>query len=216
MIGELDFANIFAQDVTNAGIPPTFQMPYPGVTVFFFVLFLVLLPILFMNLLVGLAVDNIQSVQDKAVLERLAMQVRLNLDVERMLPTFLHKKYIVKGEKVYPNKPESMFLNILNDNNNLRRIANAIVAKETDVSQFLLKWLGEGHKIIQSSFQTEIELILQKLNKVSEDMKKMDNEMKEKFEMITKAMPEVDESDEQSSAVTRSSALSGEMRRYMT
>ena len=67
-----------------------------------------------------------------------------------------------------------------------------------------------------SSFQTEIELILQKLNKVSEDMKKMDNEMKEKFEMITKAMPEVDESDEQSSAVTRSSALSGEMRRYMT
>ena len=47
-------------------------------------------------------------------------------------------------------------------------------------------------------------------------MKKMDNEMKEKFEMITKAMPEVDESDEQSSAVTRSSALSGEMRRYMT
>ena len=150
MIGELDFANIFAQDVTNAGIPPTFQMPSPGVTVFFFVLFLVLLPILFMNLLVGLAVDNIQSVQDKAVLERLAMQVRLNLDVERMLPTFLHKKYIVKGEKVYPNKPESMFLNILNDNNNLRRIANAIVAKETDVSQFLLKWLGgtQNHSIL--------------------------------------------------------------------
>ena len=66
------------------------------------------------------------------------------------------------------------------------------------------------------SFQTEIELILQKLNKVSEDMKKMDNEMKEKFEAITKAMPEMDESDEQSSAVTRSSAISSDLRRYMT
>ena len=54
-------------------------------------------------------------------LNLLAMQVRLNLDVERMLPTFLHKKYIIKGDEVYPNKPESMFLNILNDNNNLRR-----------------------------------------------------------------------------------------------
>ena len=67
-----------------------------------------------------------------------------------------------------------------------------------------------------SSFQTEIELILQKLNKVSEDMKKMDNEMKEKFGAITKAMPEMDESDEQSSAVTRSSAISSDLRRYMT
>lgn len=134
MIGELDFTSMFAQDVTHTGIPPTFRMPYPEVTIFFFVLFLVLLPILFMNLLVGLAVDNIQSVQEKAVLERLAMQVRLNLDVERMLPTFLHKKYIIKGDEVYPNKPKSIFLNILNDNNNLRRIANSIVAKETDVS----------------------------------------------------------------------------------
>ena len=71
----------------------------------------------------------------KAVLERLAMQVRLNLDVERMLPTFLHKKYIIKGDEVHPNKPQSMFLNIWNDNNNLRRIANSIVAKETDVSK---------------------------------------------------------------------------------
>ena len=65
MIGELDFASMFAQGVTHTGISPTFLMPYPGATVFFFCLFLVLLPILFMNLLVGLAVDNIQSVQEK-------------------------------------------------------------------------------------------------------------------------------------------------------
>ena len=42
-----------------------------------FVVFLVLLTVLIMNLLVGLAVDDIKGVQDKAVLKRLAMQVHL-------------------------------------------------------------------------------------------------------------------------------------------
>ena len=42
-----------------------------------FVVFLVLLTVLIMNLLVGLAVDDIKGVQDKAVLKRLAMQVQL-------------------------------------------------------------------------------------------------------------------------------------------
>jgi hypothetical protein len=35
---------------------------------------------------VGLAVDDIKTVQDNAMLSRLAMQVNLNLDVEKMLP----------------------------------------------------------------------------------------------------------------------------------
>ena len=53
-------------------------------------------------------------------------------------------------------------------------------------------------------------MILQKLNKVSEEMKKMSqiDEMKEKLEAITKAMPGIDEGYEQSSAITRSSAIS--------
>ena len=38
---------------------------------------------------VGLAVDNIRGVQENAVLERLAMQVNLVLDVEKLLPDFL-------------------------------------------------------------------------------------------------------------------------------
>ena len=208
MVGEMDFVSMFGQDVTHTWIPPTFRVPYPAFTIVFFVLFVIFLPILFMNLLVGLAVDNIQSVQEKAVLERLAMQVRLNLDVERMLPTFLHRKYIIRNEEVYPNRPKSMVHNILNDNNNLRRIANSIVAKETDVSRhatFQLSLLFTFH-----SFQTEIEMILQKLNKVSEEVKKISqiDEMKEKLESIAKAMPGGDEEHDQRSAMTRSSTMS--------
>ena len=49
-----------------------------------------------MNLLVGLAVDDIKAVQDNAVLSRLAMQVSLNLDVEKVLPDFLKRKLAVR------------------------------------------------------------------------------------------------------------------------
>lgn len=67
-----------------------------------------------------------------------------------------------------------------------------------------------GKELMFHPFQTEIEMILQKLNKVSEEMKKMSqiDEMKEKLDTITKAMPGIDEVYEQSSAITRSSAIS--------
>ena len=72
-------------------------------------------------------------------------------------------------------------------------------------------------KLIFCPFQTEIEIILQKLNKVSEEMKKVSqiDEMQEKLDAITRAMPGMDEADEQESAITRSSTLSSEARRYM-
>ena len=44
------------------------------------------------NYFSGLAVDDIQAVQDNAILKRLAMQVELVLDVERLLPTFLLRR----------------------------------------------------------------------------------------------------------------------------
>ena len=43
-------------------------------------------------LYLGLAVDDIQAVQDNAILKRLAMQVELVLDVERLLPTFILRR----------------------------------------------------------------------------------------------------------------------------
>lgn len=50
---------------------------YPEITYIVFVTFLVLMSILIMNLLVGLAVDDIKAVQDQAILKRLAMQTQV-------------------------------------------------------------------------------------------------------------------------------------------
>ena len=77
---------------------------------------------------VGLAVDDIKTVQDNAVLSRLAMQVTLNLDVERMLPDFIRRRFIVKKQTLYPNVRRSCFSGILRDEDDISEIAKGVLA----------------------------------------------------------------------------------------
>ncbi|XP_067947890.1 transient receptor potential cation channel subfamily A member 1 homolog isoform X2 [Watersipora subatra] len=98
MIGEFEFDTIFNDDV-NA----TF---YPVASYIIFIIFAIVMSILIMNLLVGLAVDDIKGVQEQAVLTRYAMQVELALTVESMLPEFIIKKRILKCLKIKPNKTQ--------------------------------------------------------------------------------------------------------------
>ena len=53
-------------------------VPYEWPTRIFFIIFVITMPIIIMNLLVGLAVDDIKTVQENAVLQRVAMQVSPN------------------------------------------------------------------------------------------------------------------------------------------
>jgi hypothetical protein len=76
------------------------------VTYGFFVGFLVIMSIIIVNLLVGLAVDDIKAVQDQAVLKRLAMQVELVLDVERMLPTVILRKFTARKDLLIHSSSE--------------------------------------------------------------------------------------------------------------
>ena len=65
------------------------------------------------------------------------MQVNLNLDMERMLPNFIKRRYIIKEEEVFPNAPKSVLNTyMLSDNDTLQRIVDEVVAKQTDVSIF--------------------------------------------------------------------------------
>lgn len=76
MIGEFEYEGIFHGDDAN----------YFGITYFFFVIFIIVMSIIIMNLLVGLAVDDIASVRRAATVKRIAMRVKLTLDVEKKLP----------------------------------------------------------------------------------------------------------------------------------
>ena len=75
MIGEFEFDDLFFDNVNGEHNMYEAAMPYRSTTFLFFLGFLCVMSIIVMNLLVGLAVDDIKAVQDQAVLQRLAMQV---------------------------------------------------------------------------------------------------------------------------------------------
>ncbi|XP_072016502.1 transient receptor potential cation channel subfamily A member 1-like isoform X2 [Amphiura filiformis] len=83
MLGELDFINSFVMPLTD-GNPATLHYTY--LSYILLVAVVILLPILLMNLLIGLAVGDIASVQRNARLKRLAMQVDLHSEFEPKLP----------------------------------------------------------------------------------------------------------------------------------
>uniref|UniRef100_A0A4W5MAL7 Ion transport domain-containing protein n=1 Tax=Hucho hucho TaxID=62062 RepID=A0A4W5MAL7_9TELE len=69
MVGELNYqSNILDIYLDN-------QLPFPFLTFYMFVIFVILMPILLMNMMIGLAVGDIAEVKRTAALKRIAMQV---------------------------------------------------------------------------------------------------------------------------------------------
>jgi len=67
MLGELDFDRAYV-DASN-------EQHFPVINLIMLLLFAVFMPILLMNLLVGLAIGDLMQIQKNARLKRLAMQV---------------------------------------------------------------------------------------------------------------------------------------------
>ena len=103
MLGEIDFLNTFLQPMRQKASDHTGWTQMAAAT-WFLIVFAILMPILLMNLLIGLAVGDIETVRRNASMKRLAMQVEHHTDLERRLPTqFLN---CVRKMEVfeYPNK----------------------------------------------------------------------------------------------------------------
>lgn len=76
MLGEIDFLGTYVYPYYNYNIESdTKTIPFPLPVFAILGLFMILMPILLMNLLIGLAVGDIESVKKNAKLKRLAMQV---------------------------------------------------------------------------------------------------------------------------------------------
>ncbi|XP_050093578.1 transient receptor potential cation channel subfamily A member 1 isoform X1 [Anopheles aquasalis] len=98
MLGEMDFVGTFVQPFHVGDLP----FPLPSFVIL--CLFMILMPILLMNLLIGLAVGDIESVRRNAQLKRLAMQVVLHTELERKLPQ-MWLEMVDKMELIeYPNE----------------------------------------------------------------------------------------------------------------
>lgn len=70
MIGEFDYEGIFDQDLGD--------LPFQYYSIFLFIAFVLVMSIVVTNLLVGLAVDDIQQIQENAELHQLSMNVSKN------------------------------------------------------------------------------------------------------------------------------------------
>ncbi|XP_051542893.1 transient receptor potential cation channel subfamily A member 1-like [Myxocyprinus asiaticus] len=108
-VGELNYQSTFLDAYENG------QMAFPGITYFVFVLFVLLMPILLMNLMIGLAVGDIAEVQKNAELKRIAMQIDLHTTLEEKLPYWFLKRVDKPTITVYPNKCKKALMQVFID-----------------------------------------------------------------------------------------------------
>ncbi|XP_064487214.1 transient receptor potential cation channel subfamily A member 1-like isoform X2 [Ornithodoros turicata] len=104
MLGELDFLGTYLRPMRMLDSSAWYQIV---AATWFLVVFIVLMPILLMNLLIGLAVGDIETVRRNAQLKRLTMQVELHTDLERKLPRRLLTIVDKTEVYVYPNQKGS-------------------------------------------------------------------------------------------------------------
>ncbi|XP_032406614.1 transient receptor potential cation channel subfamily A member 1b [Xiphophorus hellerii] len=98
MVGELNYQNNFLDAYLNN------ELPFGFLTYAIFVNFVLLMPILLVNLMIGLAVGDIAEVQRNASLKRIAMQIDLHTSLEDKLPYWFMKRVDKPSVTIYPNR----------------------------------------------------------------------------------------------------------------
>uniref|UniRef100_A0A8B9LRD2 Transient receptor potential cation channel subfamily A member 1 n=1 Tax=Astyanax mexicanus TaxID=7994 RepID=A0A8B9LRD2_ASTMX len=98
MVGEISYQDNFLKPYMSS------QLPFPLMTYGIFVWFVLLVPILLMNLLIGLAVGDIAEVQTNACLKQIGMQIELHSNLEERLPYWFVKRVDQVSVREFPNK----------------------------------------------------------------------------------------------------------------
>ncbi|XP_032746529.1 transient receptor potential cation channel subfamily A member 1 isoform X1 [Rattus rattus] len=99
MLGDINYRDAFLEPLFRN------ELAYPVLTFGQLIAFTMFVPIVLMNLLIGLAVGDIAEVQKHASLKRIAMQVELHTNLEKKLPFWYLRKVDQRSTIVYPNRP---------------------------------------------------------------------------------------------------------------
>ncbi|MXQ80192.1 hypothetical protein E5288_WYG006386 [Bos mutus] len=99
MLGDINYHDAFLEPYLKN------ELEYPLLSFVHLIIFTMFVPIVLMNLLIGLAVGDIAEVQKHALLKRIAMQVELHTSLEKKLPLWFLHKVDQKSIIVYPNRP---------------------------------------------------------------------------------------------------------------
>uniref|UniRef100_H0VJD1 Transient receptor potential cation channel subfamily A member 1 n=1 Tax=Cavia porcellus TaxID=10141 RepID=H0VJD1_CAVPO len=99
MLGDVNYRDTYLQPFLKN------ELTYPVLSFVQLIAFTMFVPIVLMNLLIGLAVGDIAEVQKHASLKRIAMQVELHTSLEKKLPIWFLRRVDQKSTIVYPNRP---------------------------------------------------------------------------------------------------------------
>lgn len=106
MVGEFEFDDKFIKTIGKKSTTTQTPLnPFPDASFVFLAIFLLLMSIILMNLLVGLAVGDIESIQHNATLKRLAMQVEFVAEIEESYPRFITRRLYRPTLVFRPNRP---------------------------------------------------------------------------------------------------------------
>lgn len=98
-LGELNYESDFIPDI---------KLHYPLASNVLFVFFSLAMPIILMNMLVGLAVGDIDKIQQKSVMARYVMQVELLLELEESLPQWILRRVQIDKYEEFPNRKSKL------------------------------------------------------------------------------------------------------------
>ncbi|XP_073344802.1 transient receptor potential cation channel subfamily A member 1-like [Pagrus major] len=98
MVGELNYQNNFLDAYLKQ------ELSFSILTYFIFANFVLCMPILLVNLMIGLAVGDIAEVQRNASLKRIAMQIDLHTSLEDKLPYWFVNRVDKDSITIYPNR----------------------------------------------------------------------------------------------------------------
>ncbi|KAK3712750.1 hypothetical protein QZH41_013202, partial [Actinostola sp. cb2023] len=102
-LGEMNYTDVFM---------PWDSLSYPTFVNVLMILFCLAMPIIMMNMLVGLAVGDIDKIEKNALIDRYMMQVELLIDIENALPSWLLKRFHLSHVTDYPNRDPSVFTKV--------------------------------------------------------------------------------------------------------
>ncbi|XP_038819178.1 transient receptor potential cation channel subfamily A member 1-like [Salvelinus namaycush] len=148
-------------------------LPFPYLTYCIFVMFTFAVPILLINLMIGLAVGDIAEVQANAELKQIGMQIELHTSLEEKMPYWLMKRVDQISLTEYPNracdgKREMLFsmLGMGHERTTLNLTSHPPTLMEQEISKQKYR-LKEMSNIIEKQHNL-LKLIVQKMEISSE------------------------------------------------
>ncbi|XP_048588083.1 transient receptor potential cation channel subfamily A member 1 isoform X2 [Nematostella vectensis] len=104
-LGELNYGDKFR---------PWANLSYPYLINILFFLFALTMPIILMNMLVGLSVGDIDAIEQSALIDRYVMQIELMSYIENIIPRFILRRVTSYKRVEYPNHGASVLSKIFN------------------------------------------------------------------------------------------------------